>query len=95
MSKNKVLMSAAIAGIIGVATMANAKTANKTTAAAKAVTGQCIGANACKGQSACHTDNNACKGQNGCAGKGMLETTKAECDAKAATDKNIHFTAGK
>jgi hypothetical protein len=36
--------------------------------------GQCMGANACKGQSACKTASNACKG------KGFMEMTKADCD---------------
>jgi hypothetical protein len=42
--------------------------------------GHCMGANACKGQSACKTANNACKGQNACKGKGFVEMTKAECE---------------
>ncbi len=41
--------------------------------------GHCIGANACKGQSACKSASNACKGQNACKGKGFSETTKADC----------------
>ncbi len=44
--------------------------------------GHCMGANGCKGQSACKTANNACKGQNACKGTGYTETTKDEC-AKA------------
>ncbi|MDR4307131.1 hypothetical protein IHQ68_10920 [Chelatococcus sambhunathii] len=44
--------------------------------------GHCMGANACKGQSACKTAKNACKGQNSCKGHGFTETTKADC-AKA------------
>jgi phosphate/sulfate permease len=43
-------------------------------------TGHCVGANACKGQSACATANSSCKGQNACKGQGWTETTKAECD---------------
>jgi len=43
--------------------------------------GHCMGANACKGTSACKTAGNACKGQNACKGKGFTESTKAECDA--------------
>ena len=43
--------------------------------------GHCMGANACKGQSACKTATSACGGQNACKGKGFTETTKAECDA--------------
>jgi hypothetical protein len=51
-----------------------------TTQAVGDAVGHCMGANACKGQSACKTATNACKGQNACKGKGYLEMTKAECD---------------
>ena len=47
--------------------------------AAEETKGHCMGANACKGQSACKTASNACKGQNGCKGKGFSEMTKDEC----------------
>jgi len=42
--------------------------------------GHCVGANACKGQSACQTASNDCSGLNACKGQGYLEMTKAECD---------------
>lgn len=42
--------------------------------------GMCVGANACKGQSACKTASSSCKGLNSCKGQGFLELTKAECD---------------
>lgn len=42
---------------------------------------RCEGVNACKGQSECHTAGNACAGQNACKGQGMLEKTRAECEA--------------
>lgn len=47
---------------------------------AEAATGHCMGANACKGQSACATANTSCKGQNGCKGQGFTVTTEAECE---------------
>jgi hypothetical protein len=41
---------------------------------------QCVGVNACKGQSACKSANNACKGQNACKGKGFVNaSTTIEC----------------
>lgn len=49
---------------------------SKATADAK---GHCVGANACKGQSACMTAKNSCAGQNSCKGQGFTETTAAEC----------------
>lgn len=48
-------------------------------------TGHCVGANSCKGQSACATANSSCKGQNSCKGQGFTETTKAECDEAGGT----------
>ena len=48
--------------------------------AAEGEKGHCIGANACKGKSACKTASNDCAGLNACKGKGYLEMTKEECD---------------
>lgn len=45
---------------------------------------KCEGANACKGQSACHTAKNSCAGANSCKGQGFLELTQADCDAAKA-----------
>ena len=42
--------------------------------------GKCMGANSCKGQSACKTATSSCKGLNSCKGHGFLEMTKAQCD---------------
>ena len=42
--------------------------------------GHCVGANACKGTSACKTATSACAGHNACKGKGFTEATKADCD---------------
>lgn len=47
---------------------------------AAAEKGHCVGANACKGQSACKTASNDCAGLNACKGQGYLEMTKEECD---------------
>ncbi len=46
---------------------------------AEGAKGHCMGANACKGQSACKTATNACAGQNACKGKGYTEMTKEDC----------------
>jgi hypothetical protein len=45
--------------------------------------GRCIGANACKGQSACSANN--CAGTNACKGQGYLEMTKLECETIPGT----------
>jgi len=47
--------------------------------AAEGAKGHCVGANACKGKTACKTASNACKGQNACKGKGFLALTAEEC----------------
>ena len=44
---------------------------------------KCLGANACKGQSACSGEHNSCKGQNACKGQGWINTASAqECSSK-------------
>ncbi len=48
-------------------------------------TGHCVGANSCKGTSACATANTSCKGQNACKGQGFTETTEAECTDAGGT----------
>jgi hypothetical protein len=47
---------------------------------AEGAKGRCVGANACKGQSACQTASNGCAGLNACKGQGYLELTKEQCD---------------
>ncbi|MGQ0677833.1 MAG: BufA2 family periplasmic bufferin-type metallophore [Rhodospirillales bacterium] len=42
---------------------------------------KCVGANACKGQSACKTATSSCKGLNACKGQGWVESAdKAACE---------------
>lgn len=50
--------------------------------------GKCVGANSCKGQSACNTSETSCAGQNSCKGKGWIKT-----DAKTCADKKGTFEA--
>lgn len=40
---------------------------------------KCIGANACKGMSACKTAKNACKGLNACKGQGIVMISAKSC----------------
>jgi hypothetical protein len=57
-----------------------------TPASAKKAGVECMGINACKGQSACKTASNACKGQNSCKGHGWLPAKSAKaCEAKGGT----------
>jgi hypothetical protein len=44
---------------------------------------KCLGANACKGQSACKTATSDCQGKNSCKGKGYVVTADSKtCEAK-------------
>ena len=61
--------------------------ANMSTPVFAADVGHCIGANACKGQSACKGGNHACKGLNACKGQGFAEMTKGDCVAAKGTFK--------
>lgn len=74
--KSGLAIAAAAAAIFAVAPMAACA------AEQGAKTGHCMGANACKGQSACKTAANGCAAQNSCKGKGYIEATKDECAKK-------------
>lgn len=85
--KTSLLLNAAIAGLMA-STPALAADAAPPAAAAK---GHCMGANACKGKSACATATNGCAGQNACKGKGFTENTKIECEKAMKKNKKIKF----
>lgn len=73
------LLATAVAVAFGAIT-ANAADAPSPSTQAPQV--KCLGANACKGQSACKTASNDCKGQNSCKGKGYVATTNEKsCEA--------------
>ena len=60
-----------------------AKAGDAPSPSAQAAQLKCLGANACKGQSACKTATNDCQGKNSCAGKGYIITADAKsCQAK-------------
>ena len=42
---------------------------------------RCHGVNSCQGHGSCATANNQCAGQNNCKGQGVLEMSKAACEA--------------
>jgi len=47
---------------------------------------KCMGANACKGQSACKTASSECKGLNECKGQGWTPAASAEdCESMGGT----------
>jgi len=69
------VMAAAAAALFSAGTVA-------VVAPAKAAV-KCMGANACKGMSACMTASTACKGMNACKGQGWIEAKDAaECVSK-------------
>lgn len=42
----------------------------------------CLGANSCKGQSACKSFNHDCQAMNSCKGKGFVLITEDQCKQK-------------
>lgn len=79
--KKKLLVAAALAGIlVGASSCANKSVSPETV-------GECHGINSCKGTGACGGDGHVCAGQNACKGKGWLKLTKGKCDAKGGTFK--------
>lgn len=78
MSKlNGVVMAAAAAALFAAGTVATVSSP------AEAAGVKCVGANACKGQSACQTASSSCKGQNACKGQGWIEASDAAACTKA------------
>lgn len=93
-NQNRLLLGAALAGIIAAGTFGVSSTAM---AEGKATDkGHCVGANACKGKGGCSQEGkNSCKGQNGCKGKGFVEKTRAQCEKMAKKNPDIKFEEGK
>ncbi|MPV85921.1 BufA2 family periplasmic bufferin-type metallophore [Ostreibacterium oceani] len=75
--KNKTTLAIAISAAAMISGLAVS-----TTAQADETKGKCMGANECKGQTACATAEGSCAGTNSCAGKGWIVTTEAECAEK-------------
>ena len=75
MSNKGAIIAALAAGFFGAATPIPVSAADS----AKV---RCLGANSCKGKSACSTASNGCAGQNSCKGKGWIELSEKECKEK-------------
>lgn len=74
------VMLAAAVGLMFLAQPALAADSGAAQAQAKV---KCVGANSCKGQSACKSATSAGPGQNSCQGKGFILTSTAkECQDK-------------
>jgi hypothetical protein len=79
MTKTGTLLAAAAAtAFIASGIVATLNTAEAQTAGVK-----CVGANACKGQSACKTASSSCKGLNACKGQGWIEAKDKDTCTKA------------
>jgi len=75
--KTKVISGSVIAAAAATLLLTNAI---ETSVQADDAVGHCVGANACKGQSACMTAKNGCAGQNACKGHGFTLATKEQCE---------------
>ena len=74
---------AMLATAVALAFIGSASAADAPGSSAQAPKIKCLGANSCKGQSACSTATNDCQGKNACKGKGFIVTDDAKsCEAK-------------
>ena len=85
MNKKSLILSAALAGILsaGSSALADEHKADKAEGKKEAaMTGECHGANGCKGHGECAGAGTSCKGTNACKGKGWNSMTEKDCKAK-------------
>ena len=81
--KRTTVAGAMLATAVALAFTASAVSAAEASPSTQAEQIKCLGANTCKGQSACKTATNDCQGKNSCAGKGYIITADAKsCEAK-------------
>jgi hypothetical protein len=78
------LIAAAVAGLFGCASTSSSGSAPASPGTTAQVV-QCAGINGCKGHGSCAGAENACKAQNSCKGKGWVETTSEDCQAKGGS----------
>lgn len=88
MDPRKLLLSAALSGLlIGTACKTGAKSEGGSNEAAATTSsdvamGECHGINACKGKGECGGKGHSCAGKNSCKGKGWVKADEATCKAK-------------
>ncbi len=76
--RSGILIATAAAGFFALAPVSGAFAADEGV--------KCMGANACKGQSACKTASSECKGLNECKGQGWSPAASAEeCESMGGT----------
>jgi hypothetical protein len=82
-NRTKGAMLASAVAALFVATTAMAQEGQPSSSDPSLSTVKCVGANSCKGQSACKSAQNDCKGENSCKSKGFIITsTREECIQK-------------
>ena len=82
MTNNSKLLTAAVAGLMGMTAMA-ASAGDKPAAkkADKDANVHCYGVNKCKGMGKCSGPGHGCAGANTCKGQGWLPMPKSSCEA--------------
>ena len=88
--KNGILFGALVGSLLmasGCASGQKTEGSNDAPAAAAAAapavkTGECWGANSCKGKGDCGGKGHTCAGMNSCKGKGWVKMTKDDCTKK-------------
>jgi len=89
-TKQKLLVSSAISGLILGVALANAGDTKKAVSSVAADTvGECHGVNSCKGTGECGGKGHSCAGKNSCKGKGYLKLSKKDCTEKKGTFKTV------
>ncbi|MBI3553607.1 MAG: hypothetical protein HY077_14010 [Elusimicrobia bacterium] len=81
MKEKSKLLSAAVAGLMGVAALASAGDKPAAKKADKDANVHCYGVNKCKAMGKCSGPGHACAGHNTCKGQGWLPMPKSSCDA--------------
>ena len=80
MMKRNMLLKAAVAGIVGVATVSAPSWAKESKAKKDAMNVKCYGVNKCGGHGKCGGPGHECAGKNSCKGQGWLSMPKESCE---------------
>jgi hypothetical protein len=86
----RVVKGALLASAVGLMFLAHPVMAQDSSGSMQQAKVKCLGANDCKGKSACKSTQNDCKGKNACKGKGFVPTsTEQECKDKGGHVENM------
>lgn len=86
MNKTRIL-TAAFTGLIMAGCASETKMASDSSSTM--AQGECHGINSCKGTGECGGAGHSCAGKNSCKGKGWVTLSKADCNSKGGTFKNM------